>query len=66
MNRRSRRRKISRYPARAGVIYPRPLNVLEPGRTRRHPLPRLARALWGVAIGFALAFAVAALLVWLR
>jgi hypothetical protein len=39
--------------------------VLEPGRTRRHQLPRLARALWGVAIGFALALAVAALFVWL-
>jgi hypothetical protein len=31
------------------------VSVLEPGRKRRHPMPFLARALWGVAIGFALA-----------
>jgi hypothetical protein len=65
MSRRHIRRKISRHPARAGAIYPRTLNVLEPGRTRRHPLPRLARALWGVAIGFALAMVVAGLIAWL-
>jgi len=65
MSRRSRRRKLSRHPEAAGAVYPRTLNVLEPGRTRRHPLPRLARALWGVAIGFALAMTVAGAIAWL-
>jgi len=65
MSRRSRRRKLSRHAAGAEAIYPRTLNVLEPGRTRRHPLPRLARALWGVAIGFALAMTVAGAIAWL-
>ena len=44
---------------------PRSLQVLEPGRTRRHPMPRVARMLWGVAIGFASAMSVAGLLAWL-
>jgi hypothetical protein len=35
------------------------VSVLEPGRKRRPRLTRLARALWGVAIGFVLAAAVA-------
>jgi hypothetical protein len=38
---------------------------LEPGRKRRHPPAPLARALWGIALGFALAMAVAGLIVWL-
>lgn len=67
MSRRSTRRKISPNPqTRADLIYPRSLQVLEPGRTRRHPMPRLARMLWGVAIGFASAMSVAGLLLaWL-
>ena len=35
------------------------MSVLEPGRKRRHPMPVLVRALWGVAVGFALAVVVA-------
>jgi|KBSSwiStaDraftv2_1062776.scaffolds.fasta_scaffold2349694_2 hypothetical protein len=59
MSRRLTRRKISpNQQTRADLIYPRSLHVLEPGRTRRHPMPHLARMLWGVAIGFALATAV--------
>jgi hypothetical protein len=38
------------------------VSVLEPGRKRGHRTPLLARALWGVAIGFALAAAVAFIL----
>jgi hypothetical protein len=33
------------------------VNVLEPGRKRRHPLPMGALMLWGVALGFAIATA---------
>jgi len=66
MSRRSIRRKIGQYEqTRADPIYPRSLQVLEPGRTRRHPVPRLAHMLWGVAIGFASAMSVAGLLAWL-
>jgi hypothetical protein len=37
------------------------VRVLEPGRKRRHPIPFLAQALWGVALGFALATVIALL-----
>lgn len=63
MSRRSTRRKTSpNQQARADLIYPRSLNVLEPGRTRRHAIPRLALMLWGLAIGLASAMSVAGLL----
>ena len=66
MSRRSTRRKISpNQQTRADLIYPRSLHVLEPGRTRRHGMPRLAVMLWGLAIGFAAAMSVAGLLAWL-
>ncbi len=39
-----------------------PMSVLKPGRKRRHPLTRLARGLWGIAIGVALATASALIL----
>ena len=66
MSRRSSRRKLGpSEQTRADLVYPRSLQVLEPGRTRRHPMPRVARMLWGVAIGFASAMSVAGLLAWL-
>ena len=66
MSRRSPRRKIGpSEQTRADLVYPRSLQVLEPGRTRRHPMPRVARMLWGVAIGFASAMSVAGLVAWL-
>jgi hypothetical protein len=61
MGRRTTRRKISSNPA----VYPRSLSVLEPGRTRRHPVPLVARALWGVATAVGLAMALAGLIAWL-
>jgi hypothetical protein len=39
---------------------------LEPGRKRRHPPGPFARALWGIALGFALAMTVAGLIAWLH
>lgn len=34
------------------------VNVLEPGRRRRHPMPLLTRAIWGLAIGLAIAIVI--------
>lgn len=65
MSRRSTRKISPNQRTRADLIYPRSLHVLEPGRTRRHPMPRLARMLWGVAVGFASAMLVTGLLAWL-
>jgi hypothetical protein len=66
MSRRSTRRKLGPYEqSRADLVYPRSLRVLEPGRRRRHPMPRLVRVLWGVAIGFATAMSLVGLLGWL-
>lgn len=65
MSRRSTRKISPNQRTRADLIYPRSLHVLKPGRTRRHPLPRLAGMLWGVAIGFAFAMTIAGLLAWL-
>ena len=31
-----------------------PVNVLEPGRKRRHPMPLLTRAIWGIAVAIAI------------
>jgi hypothetical protein len=31
------------------------VTVLEPGRKRRHPMPLLARLVWGIAIAVAIA-----------
>jgi hypothetical protein len=66
MSGRTTRHKISpNQQTRADLIYPRSLHVLEPGRTRRHGMPRLALGLWGLAIGFASAVSVAGLFAWL-
>ncbi len=61
MPRRQHRRRISTSPA----AYPRSLNVLEPGRTRRHPVPGLALALWAVATGFGATMAAVGFIAWL-
>jgi hypothetical protein len=60
MGRRTTPRKMSPNPA----VYPRSQRVLEPGRTRRHRMPGVVHALWGVATGSALAMAVAGVIAW--
>ena len=55
-----RQEHVAGFPPAAGRLAV--VSGLEPGRKRGHRQPLLARMLWGIAIGFALAMVVALVL----